>query len=135
MCGSRWKSTSGKFRGILSFAAEQVGSVKCQQLVLALLEYDCLLESIKDPKLLRLGWGCSSGVLLSEAASRVCFILQVCGVIFFSAETAEQLLATHVTPPLDACTYLGLDSGAPPIQVRALPKPGEQIRASSWDRD
>ncbi|XP_048371210.1 L-fucose kinase isoform X2 [Sphaerodactylus townsendi] len=41
----------------------------------------------------------------------------VCGVVFFSAETAEQLLATHVVPPLDACTYLGLDSGAPPIQL------------------
>uniref|UniRef100_A0A8C3HR40 Fucose kinase n=1 Tax=Chrysemys picta bellii TaxID=8478 RepID=A0A8C3HR40_CHRPI len=35
----------------------------------------------------------------------------VCGVVFFSSETAEQLLATHVIPPLDACTYLGLDSG------------------------
>nr|XP_056718645.1 L-fucose kinase [Euleptes europaea] len=41
----------------------------------------------------------------------------VCGVVFFSAGTAEQLLATHVVPPLDACTYLGLDSGAPPIQL------------------
>ncbi|XP_015275297.1 PREDICTED: L-fucose kinase [Gekko japonicus] len=41
----------------------------------------------------------------------------VCGVVFFSAEAAEQLLATHVVPPLDACTYLGLDSGAPPIQL------------------
>uniref|UniRef100_A0A8C8RF37 L-fucose kinase n=1 Tax=Pelusios castaneus TaxID=367368 RepID=A0A8C8RF37_9SAUR len=41
----------------------------------------------------------------------------VCGVVFFSSETAEQLLATHVIPPLDACTYLGLDSGAKPIQL------------------
>ncbi|XP_053126958.1 L-fucose kinase isoform X2 [Hemicordylus capensis] len=41
----------------------------------------------------------------------------VCGVVFFSSEAAEQLLATHVTPPLDACTYLGLDSGALPIQL------------------
>ncbi|XP_044289983.1 L-fucose kinase isoform X2 [Varanus komodoensis] len=41
----------------------------------------------------------------------------VCGIVFFSSETAELLLATHVTPPLDACTYLGLDSGAPPIQL------------------
>ncbi|XP_054856789.1 L-fucose kinase isoform X2 [Eublepharis macularius] len=41
----------------------------------------------------------------------------VCGIVFFSAETAEKLLATHVVPPLDACTYLGLDSGAPPIQL------------------
>nr|XP_042716174.1 L-fucose kinase isoform X5 [Chrysemys picta bellii] len=42
---------------------------------------------------------------------------QVCGVVFFSSETAEQLLATHVIPPLDACTYLGLDSGAQTIQL------------------
>ncbi|XP_061449988.1 L-fucose kinase isoform X2 [Rhineura floridana] len=41
----------------------------------------------------------------------------VCGVVFFSSETAEQLLATHVIPPLDACTYLGLDSGAPATQL------------------
>ncbi|NWR80720.1 FUK kinase, partial [Centropus unirufus] len=43
----------------------------------------------------------------------------VCGVVFFSSDAAEQLLATHVIPPLDACTYMGLDSGAPPIQVTA----------------
>ncbi|XP_053255380.1 L-fucose kinase isoform X4 [Podarcis raffonei] len=41
----------------------------------------------------------------------------VCGVVFFSSEAAEQLLATHVIPPLDACTYMGLDSGAPAIQL------------------
>lgn len=44
---------------------------------------------------------------------------QVCGIVFFSSDAAEQLLATHVIPPLDACTYMGLDSGAPPIQVTA----------------
>ncbi|XP_062817746.1 L-fucose kinase isoform X1 [Anolis carolinensis] len=41
----------------------------------------------------------------------------VSGIVFFSSEAAEQLLATHVIPPLNACTYLGLDSGAPPIQL------------------
>ncbi|NXT24565.1 FUK kinase, partial [Syrrhaptes paradoxus] len=41
----------------------------------------------------------------------------VCGVVFFSSDAAEQLLATHVVPPLDACTYMGLDSGAPAIQL------------------
>ncbi|KFV71411.1 L-fucose kinase, partial [Dryobates pubescens] len=45
----------------------------------------------------------------------------VSGVVFFSSDAAEQLLATHVIPPLDACTYMGLDSGAPPIQVTAPP--------------
>nr|XP_042133636.1 L-fucose kinase isoform X3 [Peromyscus maniculatus bairdii] len=41
----------------------------------------------------------------------------VSGVVFFSVETAEHLLATHVSPPLDACTYMGLDSGAQPMQL------------------
>ncbi|XP_036087266.1 L-fucose kinase isoform X6 [Rousettus aegyptiacus] len=41
----------------------------------------------------------------------------VSGVAFFSVETAEHLLATHVSPPLDACTYMGVDSGAQPVQL------------------
>ena len=44
----------------------------------------------------------------------------VSGVVFFSVETAEHLLATHVSPPLDACTYMGLDSGAQPVQCMSL---------------
>uniref|UniRef100_A0A671TLN6 L-fucose kinase n=1 Tax=Sparus aurata TaxID=8175 RepID=A0A671TLN6_SPAAU len=41
----------------------------------------------------------------------------VSGPVFFSTSVSEKLLQTHVTPPLDGCTYLGLDSGAPPLQV------------------
>lgn len=41
----------------------------------------------------------------------------VSGPVFFSRTVSEKLLQTHVTPPLDGCTYLGLDSGAPPLQV------------------
>ncbi|XP_069757073.1 L-fucose kinase isoform X3 [Narcine bancroftii] len=41
----------------------------------------------------------------------------VSGIVFFSSDTAERLLATHVTPPLDGCTYMGLDSGARPVQL------------------
>ncbi|XP_070616672.1 L-fucose kinase isoform X3 [Erythrolamprus reginae] len=41
----------------------------------------------------------------------------VCGVVFFSSRAAEQLLSTHVVPPLHACTYMGLDSGAPALQL------------------
>uniref|UniRef100_A0A674MS94 Fucose kinase n=1 Tax=Takifugu rubripes TaxID=31033 RepID=A0A674MS94_TAKRU len=41
----------------------------------------------------------------------------VSGPVFFSSLVSEKLLRTHVTPPLDGCTYLGLDSGAPPLQV------------------
>ncbi|CAL8360679.1 unnamed protein product [Lota lota] len=41
----------------------------------------------------------------------------VSGVVFFSSSVSERLLQTHVTPPLDGCTYLGLDSGAPALQI------------------
>uniref|UniRef100_A0AAQ5YQ57 L-fucose kinase n=1 Tax=Amphiprion ocellaris TaxID=80972 RepID=A0AAQ5YQ57_AMPOC len=41
----------------------------------------------------------------------------VSGPVFFCRSVSEKLLQTHVTPPLDGCTYLGLDSGAPPLQV------------------
>uniref|UniRef100_A0A3Q0SS81 Fucose kinase n=1 Tax=Amphilophus citrinellus TaxID=61819 RepID=A0A3Q0SS81_AMPCI len=44
-------------------------------------------------------------------------LLQVSGPVFFSRSVSEKLLQTHVTPPLDGCTYLGLDSGAPPLQI------------------
>ncbi|XP_022614868.1 L-fucose kinase [Seriola dumerili] len=41
----------------------------------------------------------------------------VSGPVFFSRSVSEKLLQTHVSPPLDGCTYLGLDSGAPPLQI------------------
>ncbi|XP_077452210.1 L-fucose kinase isoform X2 [Stigmatopora argus] len=41
----------------------------------------------------------------------------VSGPVFFGRAVAEKLLQMHVTPPLDGCTYLGLDSGAPPLQL------------------
>ncbi|XP_062922682.1 L-fucose kinase [Mobula hypostoma] len=41
----------------------------------------------------------------------------VSGIVFFSSKTAEKLLAMHVIPPLDGCTYMGLDSGAPSVQL------------------
>ncbi|KAL7857754.1 hypothetical protein AOLI_G00178560 [Acnodon oligacanthus] len=41
----------------------------------------------------------------------------VSGPVFFSRLVSERLLQTHVTPPLDGCTYLGMDSGAPPLQI------------------
>ncbi|XP_053558225.1 L-fucose kinase [Bombina bombina] len=41
----------------------------------------------------------------------------VSGIVFLSSETAERFLSTLVSPPLDGCTYLGLDSGAEPLEV------------------
>ncbi|KAM4614483.1 L-fucose kinase [Discoglossus pictus] len=41
----------------------------------------------------------------------------VSGIVFLSSETAERFLSSLVTPPLDGCTYLGLDSGAEPLEV------------------
>jgi fucokinase len=39
----------------------------------------------------------------------------VSGVVYLSASVADRLLSCHVLPPLDSCTYMGLDSGATPI--------------------
>lgn len=50
-------------------------------------------------------------------ASNVSLYIQVSGPVFFSKAVAERLLQTHVTSPLDGCTYLGMDSGAPPLEV------------------
>ncbi|EDQ91540.1 uncharacterized protein MONBRDRAFT_15021 [Monosiga brevicollis MX1] len=41
----------------------------------------------------------------------------VVGLIYFAQAVAETLLALHVMPPLDACTYLGLDNGASPFRL------------------
>jgi hypothetical protein len=39
------------------------------------------------------------------------------GLIFLTALTASRLLELHVRSPLDACTCLGIDSGAPPLKL------------------
>ncbi|XP_022341951.2 L-fucose kinase-like isoform X3 [Crassostrea virginica] len=41
----------------------------------------------------------------------------VCSVVFFNYAIVQKFLAFHVRPPLDACTYMGLDSGELPIQL------------------
>ncbi|XP_031558045.1 L-fucose kinase-like [Actinia tenebrosa] len=37
--------------------------------------------------------------------------------VFFSEKAVAKLLTLHSYPPLDACTYYGLDNGAKPIQI------------------
>jgi len=39
------------------------------------------------------------------------------GMIWFNAPTAFKLLELHARPPLDACTYIGIDSGAPSLAL------------------
>ena len=79
-------------------------------------------------------YGTKHGVLLLDKDSNVldllyrksCTVISQCslgnsmvpivaGIVFFSTFATEQLLATHTTPPLDACTYLGIDSGCEPL--------------------
>lgn len=43
-------------------------------------------------------------------------VLLDCGVIYFCSQTTRTFLNCHIAPPLDACTYLGVDSGAPPVR-------------------
>ncbi|XP_056137795.1 L-fucose kinase [Lampris incognitus] len=83
-----------------------------------------------------LSYAASHGVYLSDEQGHVRDIIykgtaeQICqaalpdgkvplvsGPVFFNREVSEKLLQTHVTPPLDGCTYLGMDSGAPPLQI------------------
>ena len=47
-------------------------------------------------------------------------VIQVSGVEYFSCDVSERMLTLIVMPPLDACTYMGVDSGVAPIQVRVL---------------
>ncbi|CAH1269935.1 FUK [Branchiostoma lanceolatum] len=58
-----------------------------------------------------------SNVGMQELVTAEGTVHLVAGVVFLSSSTAERLLTVHVTPPLDACTYLGLDSGAEPIKL------------------
>ncbi len=53
-----------------------------------------------------------------DASHKCLCVVQVSGPVFFSRTVAEKLLQTHVTSPLDGCTYLGMDSGALPIEVK-----------------
>ncbi|XP_038068725.1 L-fucose kinase-like [Patiria miniata] len=41
----------------------------------------------------------------------------VAGIVFLSSRAAEKFLFLHVLPGLDACTYMGLDSGVKPLEL------------------
>ncbi|XP_068115798.1 L-fucose kinase isoform X2 [Hyperolius riggenbachi] len=58
----------------------------------------------------------------SEERIRACLLEDqhvplVSGIVFLSSEATERFLHTLATPPLDGCTYQGLDSGAEPLQI------------------
>ncbi len=55
--------------------------------------------------------------VLSECAMPSGHIPIVSGVVYLSTRIAEKLLSMTVIPPLDACTYIGLDNGAHPIEL------------------
>ena len=42
---------------------------------------------------------------------------QLAGIVYMSPRVAEIMLGLHTLPPLDACTYIGLDNGAQPLSV------------------
>ena len=43
--------------------------------------------------------------------------LMLSGVVYFTPRVAETMLSLHNLPPLDACTYVGLDNGAKPLSL------------------
>ena len=44
-------------------------------------------------------------------------VIQIAGIVYLSTAVAERLLSFHMKPPLDACTYFGMDSGQHPLKV------------------
>ena len=50
-------------------------------------------------------------------------IPQLVGVIYMSPKIAAIMLSLHTFPPLDSCTYVGLDNGALPLSVSAASVP------------
>ena len=38
-------------------------------------------------------------------------------MVYFNKKATEKLLSFHTVSPLNRCTYVGIDSGAQPIQV------------------
>eukprot|EP00731_Ephydatia_muelleri_P020635 Em0013g362a len=43
--------------------------------------------------------------------------MMLSGVVYFTPRVAETMLSLHTLPPLDACTYVGLDNGAKPLSL------------------
>ena len=41
----------------------------------------------------------------------------VSGIVFLSPQFVDKLISMVSIPPLDACTYVGLDSGAQPLSI------------------
>ncbi|KAL3859604.1 hypothetical protein ACJMK2_009860 [Sinanodonta woodiana] len=41
----------------------------------------------------------------------------VTGLVYLSDAVVEKMMSFYMKPPLDACTYFGVDSGEPPIQL------------------
>ena len=43
------------------------------------------------------------------------------GLLWLSHAITVRLLELHTKPPLDACTYVGIDSGAPRLRMVSVP--------------
>ncbi|XP_057317332.1 L-fucose kinase-like isoform X1 [Hydractinia symbiolongicarpus] len=57
----------------------------------------------------------------------------VSGLVFFKTNVADALLNISVSPPLDICTYLGLDAGSRPSQFRPLASDVEHVYRDKSD--
>ena len=45
------------------------------------------------------------------------YLIQIAGIAYFSPDVAAIFVSFYILPPLDACTYIALDSGAKPVSV------------------
>lgn len=48
------------------------------------------------------------------------FLKKVSGIVYFDFEISKILFNLVAFPPLDACSYMGIDSGASPVSVNIL---------------
>eukprot|EP00039_Didymoeca_costata_P007148 m.96786 g.96786 ORF g.96786 m.96786 type:complete len:1097 (-) comp13559_c0_seq1:132-3422(-) len=54
---------------------------------------------------------------INDIAQKDGSVFLVSGIVFLCPQTCEKLLALTIVPPLNACTYLGLDDGASPFKM------------------
>ncbi|XP_053304582.1 L-fucose kinase [Spea bombifrons] len=60
---------------------------------------------------------CGSEERIQQCVLRDGRVPLVSGIVFLCSETSDRFLSTLALPPLDGCTYQGLDSGAEPLEM------------------
>lgn len=62
----------------------------------------------------------SLSLSLCKTVDSLLLVLQLAGIVYVGPSVAKSMVDLHALPPLDACTYFGLDNGAQPLSVSLL---------------